>query len=72
MHGVILVEFGILLHLAHHDDNGRDAGEDAIIGGALIILPSTDEMRYALVKELRVDLDLCHLDGNWAWKMAGQ
>jgi hypothetical protein len=72
MHSVILVEFGILLHLAHHDDNGGDASEDAIVGGAPIILPGTNEMRYALVKELGVDLDLCHLDRDWAWKMAGQ
>lgn len=44
MHGVVLVEFRVLLHLAHHNDNGGDAGEDAILGGALIVLPCTNEM----------------------------
>lgn len=72
MHGIVLVEFRILLDLAHHDGDGGDAGENAILGGALIIFPSVDEMRNALMKELGVDLDLCHLDGIGARKMAGQ
>ncbi len=72
MHRIVLVEFGVLLHLAHHDDDGGDAGEDAIVGRALVVLPGTDEMRNALMEELGVDLDLCHLDGNRARKMAGQ
>lgn len=62
MHGVVLVEFGVLLDLAHHDNDGGDALEDAIVRGALVILPGTDEMRHALMEELGIDLDLCHLD----------
>lgn len=72
MHGVVFVKFWILLDLSHHDDDGRDTGEDAIVGRALVVLPGADEMGDALVKELGVDLDLCHLDGNCATKMAGR
>jgi hypothetical protein len=64
MHSVILVEFRVLLDLAHHNDNRRSTSEDAIVGGALVSLPGTDEMRDALVKELGIDLDLRHLDGT--------
>lgn len=72
MHRVVLVELGILLNLAHHDDDGGDGGEDAGIRGALVILPGIDEMRNALVKELGVDLDLCHLEktGRGRWQVS--
>lgn len=61
MHGIVLVEFGVLLDLAHHDDDGGDAIED-LIAGAFVAFPGGDEMIDALLEELSVDLDICHLD----------
>lgn len=59
MNGVVLVEFGDLVDLAHHDDEGGCAAEKAIIGSK-VILPRSNEMRDALLEELAVDLDLRH------------
>lgn len=59
MNGVVLVEFGNLLDLAHHDDEGRDAAKEPILGSE-VILPGSDEVREALLEELAVDLDLRH------------
>jgi len=59
VHGVVLVEFGNLLDLAHHDNEGRDSAKEAIFG-AEIILPGSDEVREALLEELAIDLDLRH------------
>lgn len=59
MHSVVLVEFGVLLDLAHHDDDGGDASED-LVAGALVVLPSIDEMVDALLEELSVNLDIRH------------
>jgi len=62
MYRVVLVEFGSLLDLAHHDDYGRGAGEDGI-ASPLVGLPGADEMGDALLEELAIDLDFCH-DGS--------
>jgi hypothetical protein len=59
MHSVVLVEFGHFLDLAHHDDEGRGAAKQAILGSE-VILPGGDEVREALLEELAVDLDLRH------------
>lgn len=60
MHGVILVKFGFLLDLAHHDQNRRDSAEDGI-AGALVGLPGIDKMADALLEELPINIDVRHL-----------
>ena len=65
MHRIVLVEFRVLLDLAHHDDNGGHAAED-LVAGAFVILPGANEMVDALLEELAVDLDVAHLDGDAA------
>jgi hypothetical protein len=61
VHGIVLVELGVLLDLSHHDDDGRHAIED-LVAGAFVVLPGRDEMVDALLEELSVDLDVRHLD----------
>lgn len=61
MDRIVLVELWILLDLAHQDEDGRGAAEDTAFGGALIRLPSIDEMVDALLEELGVDLDVGHV-----------
>lgn len=61
VHGIVLVELGVLFDLAHHDDNGGDTIEDQV-SGAFVILPGGDEMIDALLEELPIDLDISHLD----------
>lgn len=60
VHGVVLVQLGDLLHLAHHHDDGRGAVEDVAILGSQVILPGAGEARSALMEGLVVDLDLRH------------
>jgi hypothetical protein len=59
MHGVVLVEFGFLINLAHHDEDGGDASEDRV-AGSLVGLPGIDEVRQALLEHLAVNFDVCH------------
>lgn len=61
MHGVILVEFGDLFDFAHVDDDGRDAAEERI-PGALVCLPSIDEVGDALLEDFAINLDVRHCD----------
>jgi hypothetical protein len=60
MHGIVLVELGIVLDFAHHDDDGGGAGEDGV-AGAPVTLPGIDKVRDALLEELAVDLDIRHV-----------
>lgn len=61
MHSVVLVELGVLLNLAHHDNHRGDAVED-LVAGAFVILPGGNEMVDALLEELPIDFDISHLD----------
>ena len=61
MNGIVLVEFGDLLHLAHHHDNGRGSPEQALLGSQ-VILPGRRKMRKAVLEELALDLDVGHRD----------
>ena len=56
---VAFVVFGCVLDFAHHDEDGRGAGKDAILGPQ-VVLPSVRKMRDALLEELHVDLDVRH------------
>lgn len=60
VHSVVLLELGVLLDLTHCDENGRYATEDSI-SGAFISLPGIDKMINALLEELSINLDFCHL-----------
>lgn len=62
MHGIVLVEFGLLVNLAHQDDDGRCACEERV-AGTLVGLPCGDEVRQALLEDLAVDFDFRH-DGR--------
>ena len=61
MHRIVLVEFGVLLDLAHVDNDGRCATEKRI-PRALVRLPRIDEVRNPLLENLAVDLDVRHGD----------
>ena len=62
MHRIVLVKLRLFINLAHQDNDGRHAAKKRI-AIALVGLPCADEVRYALLKELAVDLDVRH-DGQ--------
>jgi hypothetical protein len=62
VHGIVLVELGVLLDLAQHDQDGGHAGK-GLVASAFIILPGADEMVDALLEDLAIDADVCHLGG---------
>lgn len=59
MHSVVLVKLGVLVDLAHQNDDGGDAIEEGI-AGALVGLPGIVKVRDALLEDLAVDFDVCH------------
>lgn len=59
MDSIVLVKLGVLVDLAHQDDDGRDATEESV-SGALVGLPGIIEVRDALLEDLAVDFDVCH------------
>ncbi len=62
VHGIVLVEFGVGVDLAHENENGRGAIEERVTG-SLVGLPGIDEMRNALLEDFAVNLDVGH-DGR--------
>jgi hypothetical protein len=59
MHSVILLELRTLLRFPHeHHDRTRTSKHR--VAAPLISLPCCDEMAKSLLKELFIDLDLCH------------
>lgn len=61
VHGIVFVKLGVLLDFAEQNKDGGYTTED-LITGALVSLPSIDEMIDALLEELGIDLDVGHLD----------
>ena len=59
MHGIVLVEFGVGVDLAHQDDDGGDASKERV-SRSLVGLPGIDKVGDALLEELAVDLDVRH------------
>lgn len=59
MDSVVLVKLGVLVNLAHQNDDGRDATEESV-SGTLVGLPGIVEVRDALLEDLAVDFDVCH------------
>ena len=62
MHRIVLVKLRLLINFAHQDNDGRHAAKKRI-ATALVGFPCADEVRYALLKEFAVDLDVRH-DGQ--------
>ncbi len=59
MHSIVLVEFGLLVNLAHQHNHGGDASEERV-SGSFVGLPRIDEVRHALLEDLAVDFDVRH------------
>lgn len=59
MHGIVFVEFGLLVDFAHQYDHGGDAPEERV-SGTFVGLPRIDEVRHALLEDLAVDFDVRH------------
>ena len=59
MHGIVLVEFGQLVDLAHVDDDGGGAIEE-VVARTFVGLPGIIKMQDALLEDLAVNLDVGH------------
>lgn len=64
MHGGALGDVDAVIGFASSNDDGVSSAKEAVLGSQ-IVLPGGDEMRNTLLKELAIDLDLCHRDWRW-------
>ena len=63
MHRIVLVQLGIVVGLAHQDED-RGGTLKERVARSLVGLPGIDEMGDALLEDLAVDLDVGH-DGRF-------